>query len=1306
MLYGARGDFTLMELDRAAFDFSDRGAEGALHRGERDAYVWTERGIYRPGETVHAALLLRTRDARAADPVPVTLVVRRPDGVEHSRATVRPRAGGAALDFALSSGARRGAWTVTALLEGSATPIGEAGFEVQDFVPPRLKVELDPVPADVPRAPGNTVALPLSARFLYGAPGADLDASGTFTLARDPKPFPAFADFAFGPAGDVQSTTGEIAPVRTDAEGRASLTLDVPAIPAPSAPMRLEVTAEVAEPGGRTTKDQAALPVRGNPVYLGLRPLFTDGRAQEDREAAFDLVALDPQGRPLARPGLRWALVRVDRDFVWYRDGGNWGWRDVRREVPVASGEVATTAERPARIARTLGWGTYRLKVEDAGAAALAETEFYVGWYGGTDREGAPDKVAVSLDRPAARPGETVQVRVTPPFAGQLQLVVASDRVHEVRAVEVEAEDAGQPVTLEVEVDEAWGAGAYALVGFVRPVEAKAGHRPVRAVGLAWIGVDSADRALAVAVQAPERVRPRQRVEVPVTVKGAEATAFVTLAAVDEGILDLTGYDSPDPLAHFFAKRRLGVEMRDQYGRLLDGNAGPAGAIRQGGDAGAGGAGLPVNSSKVVALFSGMVEVRDGRAVVPLDVPDFAGSLRLMAVAWDAERMGSAEADMLVRDPLVAEVVLPRFLAPGDTADATLLLHNVEGQAGEYRVAVTPTGPLSVADPVRAVTLAAGERRVLPLALEAKAAGIAGVTLAVEEPGGLSLVRDWDLALRPAHAPLVLSELRQQQKGERFEVSGALLEPFQPGTASLSVSYSRLPNIDVPGLLRDLNRYPYGCTEQTVSVAMPLLDFPGVAGRLGLDSPDNDTGLRVETAILRVLDRQRPDGTFGLWGPGDDYGGPWLQMYVLDFLQRAAKAGHAVPPASLAALTGWVERYVGDNVGGRGAAVEAAAYGAWLLARDGRASLGDLRYLNDRVAEEAEKARRAPPPAPGAPAPEPVLRGPLAQAQLAAALVLAGDRRRAEEAFARARAALGQAGGDHYGSAERDAAGTLAVAASVGDRATVDAAGDLVARQAGRADPWAWNTQQKGWLLRAAEALLQGQSAPAIAVDGIAEAAAGAPALAFQPTPEQLSRGMAFSNEGEGAVWRSVMLKGVPKEAPPPVAKGGLTLEKSFRTLDGGALDPASLPRNSRIVVVLEGRLTDIRGRRTLVLVDPLPAGWEIETVLKRGDRGSTDLGWPGEVSRAALREGRDDRFVGVMEMGWEPAYGWEEPEAEGPGRLAPGRFRFVYIARAVTPGRFVLPPATVEDMYDSGTIARTAAGTATVTAPAAPGGP
>jgi alpha-2-macroglobulin len=1290
MAYGPTGfldspkavDFTMLDLRRPAFDFSDRGVTGRDNPGPVDSYVYLDRGIYRPGETVQASVLIRDRDLKALGDAPATLLVRRPDGVEYRRLPLTLNLGAASVAIPLSSAARHGTWNLDVIVGDEKKPVGKGRFEVDDFVPQRLKVSLT-----APEAPVLPVETPTTmgaeARFLYGAVAANLTVEATVDLGADPNPFPEWVGYHFG-QGEAPVLSQQISgqATMTDGEGRSTVSFTLPAAdPAVMAPLQATITVQVLEPGGRATGRSLAVPVRPRNSYLGIRPLFGEDGLGDGATAAFDIIALDGAGKPLNPPGLRYVLYRVERDYTWFRSDGGWQWRVNEYLQPVSSGALAAkNAGEPVRFEQTLRWGTYRLRVDDG--LSTAQYAFNAGWYNAAGSGDSPDKVKLALAQPRYSAEETAILRVEPPFAGEMEVVIANDRIHSRQTRTVGAD----PVEVRIPVQKAWGAGAYALVSFHRGVEQAKGPRPVRAVGLVWIGVDPAPRTLAVAIEAPERLQPRQSLTVPVRIGNLKQgeTAFVTLAAVDEGILQLTDFKSPDPLAHFFAQRRLAVDLRDDYGRLLDGNAGPAGTIRQGGDGGIGGAALPVVPTKSVALFSGPVKVdREGVAQVTLDVPDFAGSLRLMAVAWSADRIGHAERSMTVRDSLVAELILPRFLAPGDEALATLQLHNVDGAVGERQILVSATPPLNAVAPddgtggrdyATMVTLPAGGRIELPVRLRATDVGIATVSLTVTGPDGEAVERSWPIAIRPSHAPVTLVDFAEQAAGAEFTLPRNLEAPFLPGSVSVAVNYSRLPDIDVPGLLNALDLYPYGCTEQTVSRALPLLAFPDLIDGLDLDRKAA-ADLRIGNAIDKILERQRADGSVGLWSSHDDLAEPWLQMYVFDFLLRASAAGHTVPAASLKAMNGWVGSHVTAGLNDSRSFSDRIAYGLLLLSRSGDVRVGDLRYMHDVGSREFSQS-------------------PLPWAQLGAALTALGDRRRAGEAFAKARAAVGGRSLDYYATGLRDAAGTLAVAAEAGDTATVAAALRYLQLELQSWSAWTRPTQEKAALLMAAQAMIVRTGPLTLAVNGIQPAAGGAVSR-FSLSQQQLESGFSVVNQGTSPVYRTTVLHGVPRAAPSPVAKG-IRLTRTLHALDGTPLDSTRLQQNTRAMVVLNGQ-SESQGLRTFILVDPLPAGWEIETVIRRGASGYGE-NWVGKVSGSPQLESRDDRFVAVVEQGRMTDYG-EEGEATtnlGPG-LSTNQFRFAYVIRAVTPGQFDRPPATVEDMYNSDIIARTDAGQTTV---------
>jgi uncharacterized protein YfaS (alpha-2-macroglobulin family) len=319
-------------------------------------------------------------------------------------------------------------------------------------------------------------------------------------------------------------------------------------------------------------------------------------------------------------------------------------------------------------------------------------------------------------------------------------------------------------------------------------------------------------RTFDIALTAPQVQRPRSQMTVEVAATGGpREDTYVTIAAVDEGILLLTGFQSPNPVDYFFGKRRLGVELRDDYGRLLDPNQGAAGNVRSGGDQ-IGGAGLTVVPTKSVALFSGPVQLRNGKASVTFDVPEFNGELRLMAVAWSASGLGASARPVTVRDQVPAEMILPRFLAPGDEAVATLTLDNVEGAAGAYRATLQASAPVRAVTGDLSANLSQGQRQDLAANLTTTAEGISEVSLNVAGPGNYSVSRSYPIQTRSAWMPASYVQRTVIQPGQSFSPAANALSSFVAGSGAVQVSFSPIP-MDAAALFDSLERYPYGCND-------------------------------------------------------------------------------------------------------------------------------------------------------------------------------------------------------------------------------------------------------------------------------------------------------------------------------------------------------------------------------------------------------------------------------------------------------------------------------------------------------------
>ena len=800
------GDMAMQDLTAPAFDLSDRGADGRVIPGPIEAYMYTDRGIYRPGETVHVMALLRTHGLTAVDNTALTLLLRRPDGVEASRITMPPQPAAGFHDaITLSGTAAQGNWAIEALVDPSLPPVGRALIAVQDFVPQQLKVTVSGPAAPV--AAGAHLTASIDGRFLYGAPASGLHAEGEIRLVRDEHPVADAAGYSFGLVDET--IADPVQPLQLgDADEAGHVAIDVPlAVPQGlKSPLRAVLDAGLTEPGGRAVRETVSVPVQSQKLLIGIRRAFGD-RVEAGSPAAFTVRAFNPDGTPAAQQGLAWRVVREEPHWDWWRPSESqqgWSYHFHAIDVEVGHGTLDVPKDRPAELTQQLEWGTYRLIVADAHGGAASSVRFFAGWGGGDPAADVPDRLEVTTDRPVLGLGQTAQVHLRGPFAGAAQIAVeGGGKVLEVRHLDLPPGGTTIPVTASAE----WGPGVHVLATAYRPLTAPAAaHDPVRAVGLAWIASDPAPHALGVTLAGPHQVTPRQAVPVPVHVTGAHGPAFVTLAAVDEGILQLTHFSSPDPVAGLFGRTHLGVDMRDEYGRLLEGHA-DIGALHEGGDEGSlGGQGLPVASTRVVALFHGPVALdANGDATVVLDVPDFAGELRLMAVAYDHDAAGQAETALTVRDPVVADLSLPRFLAPDDVADAGISLNDTDGPAGNYNLALSATGAVAFRDVTRLdIHLDRGERREAHVPLSGRQIGIGHVQAILTGPGGLHIEHGWDIAVRSPHPDLVLSQTDSQAPGETYTPDPALLNAFLPGSASLTIGYSNLVGIDIHGLLISL----------------------------------------------------------------------------------------------------------------------------------------------------------------------------------------------------------------------------------------------------------------------------------------------------------------------------------------------------------------------------------------------------------------------------------------------------------------------------------------------------------------------
>ncbi len=1261
MADNAGSDFVFLDMSRAGFDLSDRGVAGRPAPGALDVYAWTERGIYRAGETVHVAALSRDDKALAVENLPLTFIFTRPDGVEDRRLVTDGRsAGGHAVDLALTPTAMRGTWSARVHTDPEKPSVAQLTFLVEDFVPDRIEFDLKADKTEI--AVGETAEVTLDGRYLYGAPAAGLALEGEINLTTT-RDWALFPGYQFGLA-DEQDTSGNRIPLEglpaVGEDGKAIIPVRVDQLPSTTRMVKANLAVRMREGGGRAVERRIDIGIRPQGETIGIRPDFGADAVAEGATVGFSVISTDAAGQRLARQGLLWKLVKVERQYQWYRSGNYWNYEPVTITRAVADGKVDTLADAEGKIQASVDWGRYRLEIETLDPTGPATSvEFDAGWYVAATSTETPDGLEIALDKETYNAGDVARLQVSPRFAGELLVTVGADRL--LTTVSATVPEGGTTVDIPVGAD--WGAGAYITATLYRPGEAPESRMPARAIGVKWLKVDPAGKKLAVTLDTVEKTEPRQALQIPVTVSGMAplADAYVTVAAVDVGILNLTRYEAPDPAAWYFGQRRLGLEIRDLYGRLIDGSLGATGRLRTGGDGGGMSAQGSAPTEKLVAFFSGIVKLdAEGKATIAFDIPQFNGTARIMAVAWTKEAVGHATKDVIIRDPVVLTAGVPRFMAPGDTALMRLDIANTDGPAGDYALAVDASTELSTGSAPLAdkVTLATGGRDTVFVPLLAGAVGDSTVTVRLAHADGTEVEQTLFIPVRPATAPVTTRTVAKlAANGGKLTVDGQLLASSIVEGSSVSIGVAQTAAFDVPALLMTLDRYPYGCTEQTTSRALPLLYLSELSEGYGLPVDPAVAG-RIQDAIYRVVNNQSSYGAFGLWSPGS--GDLWLDAYVTDFLTRAREKGYDVPrEAMVAAVENLSNSLAYDlDLQGRGSEI---AYATYVLARNKKASIGDLRYYVDTQIE--------------------AFASPMALAHLGASLALYGDVPRSDRAFA---AALSLAQGNaevdfyrsDYGSRLRDAAAMLALAAeSTPQPAIVPALIEHVIAERGK-QKWT-STQDEAWMLLAARALAKGNAAVRLEINGAAHS--GLYSATFTGA-ELTAQPVEIVNPGDRALEVSVTAVASPIQ-PPPAGGDGYTIERKYYRMDGSEANVTSVTQNERFVVVLTVGQTNDWTSRTVVS-DLLPAGFEIDNPRLVSSADLANFSWLSQQD-GAHTEFRTDRFVAGFDQG-------------GSG----GNVTLAYVVRAVTPGTYAHPAATVEDMYRPQFSARTAAGVMEVKAP------
>lgn len=1222
-----------------------------------EAAVFTERGVYRPGETVFMQALVRDATMKAPAAFPALFRIIRPDGrTFHDAPVMLNEFGSAHTVVVMPDFLPTGRYTIQLAMPGTFTSLGQTEIALEDFVPPQIRVD---VASSTPRTNvSDNIHFDVQAMHLFGRAAGGLRVNGFTTVKAVPFAPTNWSGWKFGDDEKAfASIFSALGSQTLDAEGRARFHVEISHAWNPPASLAIVQEAVVMENGGRSVTGYGFTTLDPYPFYIGVRPDW-EGIVRVGETQHVSIVDVAPDGAAFA--DARAHVIELHRatwnSVLRQNSMGRYTW-DSERELTLVKEDTFNPGDTPRDWSFAVDApGDYVLVVRYPASGAATRIAFsaaspgqdWIEW----SRE-KPGHIELQPDKERYHAGETARVMVKAPFSGNALLTIESDRVRTSRLVTLEKNTA----EIDVPIASDYFPNVYCTLTLLRPARAESVWSTHRAIGAVALSVSRPADALRVHVDAPATIQPQSSFETTVTVvdsDGNPATGEVTLMAVDEGICLLTEYETPDPNSIFSAQRRLAVNAFDVYSelmRIIDDEI--EGASAAGGDMETGIRRrlnpIKANRFKPTALWHAPVKLdAQGAARIRLDVPEFTGALRLMAVAVNATQAGSVQSSVTVKRDVVAQSSLPRFLAPGDRSDASLFLLNESAHAQDIRVVVTSGGPLRVETPEFTASLIAGASTNIVIPLVA-GPGIGKAHCRIEVQAGVSSYAETiELAVRPASGLRVASNSQAIEPGQTLTITAPT--DWIPETIRFAGAVSARSSLKIARALDYVVQYPYGCLEQTVSGAFPLLYAPAWLATLPASATAvGDHGYIVSNAIIRVISMQLYDGGFGLW-PFERQSDVYASLYGIHFLIEAQLAGYAVPDDALKNAMNWLRvRLDRSTITDADTPVWQNDMGerAWIahvLALAGKPDAG----WNSRLQEISPRLNFS------------------AQAHVASALLRSGEPRAAVALMN----SLGlpapreRNAAVFFDSDIRDAA--LLMSAWMDVEPAHPSVLPLSYYIESRMQDGHWgNTHDNAMALLALgkqNARIRPEAKEytgMITLPGGTQAAL-THAEEYRWDAEYAGGAITISNAGPGTmfVWSRMEGVGTGTEA---AAENGVSIRRETLSMNGEPLDATELNRGDMVIV----RLTlDTLGRSLdqLVIEDLLPAGWEIENPMLAT---SQQFPWATERDDASrYREARDDRmliFTGAFN----------------------GAREYYYAARAVTAGTFAQPAVTASGMYE-----------------------
>jgi len=888
---------------------------GRPYASHYEAMLYSDRGVYRPGETIHLTGILRDTAGMIPGLFPLSAKVHRPDGRQVADLPIRRREKDQGLfhvSFTPSVQDQTGRYQFCITLPGSSDSLGAATALVEAFVPVRMEVKA--VPSRERFGPNEPPAVQVSGRYLWDQPAGDLPVKLEGTLLPTRFESKAHADLQFGldrREAPVQLPTVDD---QLDEQGQCRMQAELPeTLKAGLYQMRLSAT--VTEPGGRSVSSNTAATLDLLGTHVGLRS--PKGQVVPIGETvSVEWVRLTGQDLPAAPGTMTAQLVRVEYDTVLKQVEGKYVWQSIEKTEKVGADQVISPAGPAGSFHITCpDWGSYRVIVTDGTSTSCTWLSLYAS-RGGDGPESLPmnqpQRVEIVTDKKKYVPGQTAKVVLRSPVSGTVLLTLETDRViaHQIARIQQNTCEVDVPLPADLR------GSAFLTAAVVRAVDPnQESWQPHRGLGTIRVLMDHTPHRMPVTIDAPAKARPGESLSVTVDTgrpSDPNRPTLVHVWAVDEGILLAGAYRTPDLFTFFLGPRAPGVWTADVFDWLLPDYRRPSSMVRIGGDGDELGAlrrnPVPTRTRAPAVVWREAAAVDDtGKLTIQMPLPDLTGQLRIMAVAVDQNRYGTAEHAVTVTAPVLAEASWPRFVAPGDRFTVPVKIFNSTDQPLTLGIKTEVSGPVELTAEGGDVTVQPGKPATR--LLQARATGMGPVEAKVEafprDATDTSLIARNTAALpvRPATALHTVVELKALPAGQQMRIEPP--DVFVKGTAQITISVSPRPSVELAAALEEQIRYPYGCVEQTGSRLLSLAYASRILGPSRAAVIDD----MVKAGVARLWSMQTRSGGLSYW-PGEPLANLWGTAYAASCLLEARNAGYEIDPRFTGDLAKYLESHL------------------------------------------------------------------------------------------------------------------------------------------------------------------------------------------------------------------------------------------------------------------------------------------------------------------------------------------------------------------------------------------------------------